>query len=123
MTKTPVRTRARALAILVPFLCVMGVGGACTQELRSNGESCLKSVDCQSGVCTNFTCVAAPPLLDAEVNGDGSLDSATSGDAAPDGITPPQDSGKETGPAMEAATESGPDGSSAGEGGADGSSE
>jgi hypothetical protein len=123
MTKTPVRARARAIAILVPFLCVVGVAGACSQELRSNGESCLKSADCLSGVCTNFTCVAAPPLLDAEVNGDGSLDSAT-GDAPPDGITPPPpDSGKDTGPAMEAATESGSDGSSAGEGGADGSSD
>ena len=122
MTKTPVRARARALAILVPFLCVLGVGVACTEELRTNGQSCLKSADCLSGVCANFTCVAAAPLLDAEVNGDGSLEAAT--EAAADGpsdATPPKDAGKETAPPMEAATESGPDG--AGEGGTDGSTD
>jgi len=122
MTKTPVRARARALAILVPFLCVLGVGVACTEELRTNGQSCLKSGDCLSGVCANFTCVAASPLLDAEVSGDGSLEGAT--EAAADGAsdaTPPKDAGKETAPPMEAATESGPDG--AGEGGTDGSTD
>jgi len=122
MSKMPVRARARALAILVPFLCVLGVGVACTEELRTNGQSCLKSSDCLSGVCANFTCVAAAPLLDAEVSGDGSLEAAT--EAAADGAsdaTPPKDAGKETAPPMEAATESGPDG--AGEGGTDGSTD
>jgi hypothetical protein len=123
MTKTPVRARARAIAILVPLLCVLGVGGACTQELRPNGQECLKDGDCLSGVCANFVCVAAPPLLDAEVNGDGSLD-ATGGDgsqtseAGPDVVTPPKDSGKESAVMMEAAAETGPDGS--GDGGNDG---
>jgi hypothetical protein len=120
MTKTPVRARARALAILVPFLCVLGVGAACTEELRTNGQSCLKSNDCLSGVCANFTCVAASPLLDAEVNGDGSLDAAGGTDAATEAGT--NDSGKETAPPMEAATESGSDGAG-GEGGNDGSTD
>ena len=121
MTKTPVRIPARALAILVPFLCVLGVGAACTEALRPNGGDCLKSADCQSGVCANFVCVAAPPLLDAEVNGDGSLDAPTeASEAGPDGISPPQDSGvKETGPTMEAATEASPDGSGEGDGSSD----
>lgn len=124
MTKTPVRARARAIAILVPLLCVLGVGGGCTQELRPNGQSCLKDVDCLSGVCANFVCVAAPPLLDAEVNGDGSLDGGGgTGDAASDGTTPPMDAAKESAPMMEAATEAGPDGSGTGEGGNDGSSD
>jgi hypothetical protein len=120
MTKTPVRARARALAILVPFLCVLGVGVACTEELRSNGQSCLKSNDCLSGVCANFTCVAAGPLLDAEVSGDGSLDAG--GGEAGDGASearPPTDAAKETAPPMEASTEAGPDG--AGDGATDGS--
>jgi hypothetical protein len=121
MSKTPVRARARALAILVPFLCVLGVGVACTEELRTNGQSCLKSNDCLSGVCANFTCVAAAPLLDAEVNGDGSLDAATepAADGASDATA--KDAGKDTAPPMEAATESGSDG--AGEGGTDGSTD
>jgi hypothetical protein len=122
MTKTPVRARARALAILVPFLCVLGVGAACTEELKTNGQSCLKSNDCLSGVCANFTCVAAAPLLDAEVNGDGSLGAGS--DAAsdsPSDTSVPKDSGKDTAPPSEAAAEAGPDG--AGEGGADGSTD
>ncbi|HEX8792473.1 MAG TPA: hypothetical protein VF765_16100 [Polyangiaceae bacterium] len=125
MTKTPVRARARAIAILVPFLCVLGVGGACTEQLRTNGQACLKDGDCLSGVCTNSVCVAAAPLLDAEVNGDGSLDAGgeAASDAPPDGITPPMDAAKESAPPMEAATESGTDGSGMGEGGGDGSTD
>jgi hypothetical protein len=127
MTSTSVRARARAraLAILMPLLCVLGAGGACTEELRSNGQSCLKNGDCISGYCASSTCVAAPPLLDAEVNGDGSLDapSATeaggAADAASDVVTPPKEAGNETGPSMEASTEAGPDGASMTEGGAD----
>ena len=122
MTKTPVRARARALAILVPFLCVLGVGAGCTEQQRSNGQSCLKSDDCLSGVCANFTCVAAAPLLDAEVSGDGSLEGSS--EAGGDGTTeasPPKDSGKETAPPMEAATESGS--GSGGEAGTDGSTD
>ena len=121
MTKTPVRARARALAILVPFLCVLGVGVACTEELRTNGQSCLKSSDCLSGVCANFTCVAAAPLLDAEVSGDGSLEGGSEAAADSPSDAPPKDAGKETAPPMEAATESGSDG--AGEGGTDGSTD
>jgi hypothetical protein len=116
MTKTPVRARARALAILVPFLCVLGVGVvACTEQLRTNGQSCLKSADCLSGMCANFTCVAAAPLLDAEVSGDGSLDAAgeAAGDGGPDS-SPPKEAGKDTAPPMEAATESGSDGATDG---------
>lgn len=118
MTKMPVRARARALAILVPFLCVLGVAAACTEDLRPNGQSCLKNNDCLSGVCANFACVAAPPLLDAEVNGDGSLDATgggEAGDAASDGTS--NDAPKESAPPMEAATESGSDGSGMGDGG------
>jgi hypothetical protein len=125
MSKTPVRARARALAILVPFLCVLGVGVAsCTEELRTNGQSCLKSADCLSGVCANFTCVSAGPLLDAEVNGDGSLDGGGEGGGG-DGATEAgaKDAAKETTPPMEAATESGSDGAGGGEGGNDGSTD
>jgi hypothetical protein len=118
MTKTPVRARARALAILVPLLCVLGVAaGACTEQLRPNGQSCLKSNDCLSGVCASFVCVAASPLLDAEVNGDGSLEGGGGTDGATE-TSPPKDAAKDTTPPMEAATEAGPDG--AGDGGADG---
>jgi uncharacterized membrane protein YgcG len=129
MIKPPVRARARALAIVVPFLGVLGVvAGACTEELRTNGQSCLKSNDCLSGVCANFVCVPAPPLLDAEVSGEGSVDGGGGdgggveggggGDAGAD-TSPPKDAGKDTAPPMEAATEAGHDG--AGEGGTDGS--
>jgi hypothetical protein len=124
MTTTPVRARARAIAILVPLLCVLGVGGACTQELRPNGQPCLKDGDCTSGLCANFVCVAAPPLLDAEVNGEGSLDGgggSEGGDAVSDVTMPPKDAAKESAP-PEAATETGSDGSG-GEGGSDGSSD
>jgi len=95
---------------------------ACTEELRTNGQSCLKSNDCLSGVCANFTCVAAAPLLDAEVSGDGSLEAAS--EAAADGPSEaaPKDAGKETAPPMEAATEAGQDGAT-GEGGNDGSTD
>ena len=124
MTKTPVRARARAIAILLPLLCVLGVGGACTEQLRSKGEECLKDGDCLSGVCANFTCVAAPPLLDAEVSGDGSLD-ATSNDGGGDAPSEAasMDTGKETAPPMEAATETGTDGAGMSEGGGDGSTD
>ncbi len=123
MTKMPVRARARALAILVPFLCVLGAT-ACTEELRANGQSCLKNNDCLSGVCANFVCIASPPLLDAEVNGDGSLDATgggEAGDATSDGTS--NDAPKESAPPMEAATESGSDGSGMGDGGTDGATD
>jgi hypothetical protein len=118
MTKTPVRARARALAILVPFLCVLGVGAACTEELRSNGQSCLKSNDCLSGVCANFVCVAAAPLLDAEVTGDGGGATEAAADGASE-ASPPPDAGTDTAPPMEAATEAGPDGAGGGDGSTD----
>lgn len=125
MTKTPVRARARAIAILVPLLVVLGVAGACTEQLRTNGQACLKNGDCYSGVCASSVCVAAPPFLDAEVNGDGSLE-AGAGEAASDGAmdgTTPMDAGKESAPPMEAATDAATDGSGMGESGADGSTD
>jgi hypothetical protein len=73
------RSKARTFTFGVAFVTTVGVVAACSLSPRANGDSCLKDTDCLSGVCAAAVCVAAPTLLDAEVNGDGSLLDATSG--------------------------------------------
>ena len=52
---------------------------ACADTKRILGEECIKSDDCQSGICTGQKCTAAPPILDH--------DASLTSDAAPDAMT------------------------------------
>lgn len=68
---------------------VAGAVGACVELRGSLGSDCLKNQDCQSGVCSQLRCVAAPPLLDAEPGPDAGADAPLDGPV----VTPPDDSG------------------------------
>lgn len=104
--KTGLRARAaaRVIAWLASAGVVVGLGGACTELRGSNGESCLKSQDCLSGLCLQLRCAALPPLLDAAVNaGDAAADATLDGSAADgpavgsdDATVPPDSSAAET---------------------------
>jgi hypothetical protein len=54
---------------LVWFYVCAGVGAllgnACLETRRSLGEDCLKDDDCQSRICSQLRCAAAPPTTDA----------------------------------------------------------
>jgi hypothetical protein len=57
-------TKARAIAVVAPWLLAVGVAPACVQTQRALDEDCLKDQDCLSGICSQLKCAAAPPLLD-----------------------------------------------------------
>jgi hypothetical protein len=88
------RKGVRGAAWLVPVGLALGLAGACSQLQGSLGDDCLKGPDCLSGICSQFHCVAAPPLLEGPVvpeasvavtdGGDGGLESEGS---APDDAT------------------------------------
>jgi hypothetical protein len=83
-----VKSRSRARHILPIVTVVLTVGAlvfACADTKRILGEECIKSEDCQSGICTAQQCTAAPPLLDRDASP--AVDSSTGeagGDAAKD---------------------------------------
>jgi hypothetical protein len=76
------RGKARSFTFAVAVVTVVGVIAACADSPRANGQACIRDQDCLSGVCVQDTCAAAPLLLDAEVEDDGSLDGTTGGDTA-----------------------------------------
>jgi hypothetical protein len=110
MTQTTVptaRVRARVLAFVVAGMAALSLAYACAQTQRSLGDECIKSVDCLSGICSQFVCTAAPPLTssmadntDASESDTGSGADSTGSEAAPD-----TGSGDETG--TEAGSEGG----------------
>jgi hypothetical protein len=60
---------ARRLERRLACVCVgIGalLGNACLETRRSLGEDCLKDGDCQSGVCSQLRCAAAPPTTDTK---------------------------------------------------------
>ncbi len=65
------RSKARSVTIAAVVVAAVAVAAACSLASRANGEACIKDQDCLSGFCVQAVCQAAPPLLDAEVNGDG----------------------------------------------------
>ncbi len=95
------RARARVLAGVIrrAVLVVLAVGGvlvACADTTKVLGEECIKSQDCQSGLCESQVCVAAPAFLtippaSSVVSGadtsapDSSPDSAAGNDSGDDG--------------------------------------
>jgi hypothetical protein len=99
---------AIALAALPLLLC--GLPGACTQSQRALGEQCLKDQDCQSGICSQLQCAAAPALLDGAVNGPSSDAGGPEGAApsdAPASDAVPSDAMPSADAASNAAAESG----------------
>ncbi len=54
---------ARSQALAAVLLPVAMAATGCQLTTRSLGESCLKDQDCLSGICSQLTCAAAPPLL------------------------------------------------------------
>ena len=56
------KRRSGAGAALV--VVTLSLIGACTETRRSEGDDCLKSDDCLSGICSAQKCIAQPPLLE-----------------------------------------------------------
>jgi hypothetical protein len=99
------RLRAgRTTAGLAAIGLVAGVVAACVELQGSLGSDCLKNEDCQSGICSELHCVAAPPLLEAGFEADASGDATIDGGQGPetDGSVPPGDDGGEAGDASTA---------------------
>jgi hypothetical protein len=80
--RTGRRTRkgVRGAAWLVPVGLALGVAAACSQLQGSLGDDCLKGPDCLSGICSQFHCVAAPPLLEGPLAPEASVAAADGGD-------------------------------------------
>jgi hypothetical protein len=107
----PVRRGLRTLAFVVPVvLAVVVLAASCAETRRSQGEACLKSEDCLSGICSQLVCVAAPPTIDAAVENDAAATGPETGPAAEtgpgDAAVDVVEAGPETGPEA-----SGPDSS------------
>jgi hypothetical protein len=80
--------RTAPLALLVASLFPALV--ECGLDEQSLGAACVKGEDCLSGFCSDQICVAAPPLLDADVSvSDGAIEAAI--DAATDSAKPHPD--------------------------------
>jgi hypothetical protein len=75
------RRARRVVGPLAAVGLVAGIVAACVQLEGSLGADCLKGQDCQSGICSQLHCAAAPPLLDADLASDGAPDAAA--EAAP----------------------------------------
>jgi hypothetical protein len=58
---------ARAIALLASTAVAVDFAGACMELQGSLGSDCIKNQDCQSAICSEGTCVAAPPYLDGQV--------------------------------------------------------
>jgi hypothetical protein len=87
----------RVAAWLAAIGLVAGVVAACVELQGSLGSDCLKNEDCQSGICSELHCVAAPPLLEAGFEADASGDASVDGGAGPetDSSAPPEPDGGE----------------------------
>lgn len=97
-----VRMLARVVVLVLPLVGVVLLARGCTAPLDANGQACLKSSDCASGICSQLVCAAAPPLTDAELEAEpsegGTTDATTDGAAdAPVADAPPETAAAETG--------------------------
>jgi len=81
-----VRFGVRALVIILPLLLQVALGAvACTSTKFADGQACLKSEDCSSGICSQLVCVASPPLTNQEADaGPEASEASVSSDAAPE---------------------------------------
>jgi hypothetical protein len=78
----------RKAVVLALVAVAVGLAGACAETRRTNGEDCLKSQDCLSGICSQLVCIAAPPTTDQKpTNGDASTADAAA-EAAPEAAAP-----------------------------------
>jgi hypothetical protein len=89
MTQTtvrPARVGGRALAFVVAGIGVAALAVACAQARRTDGEECLKSEDCLSGVCVQLVCGSSGPLTSQMANNPeaGEGDSGAGGEASTD---------------------------------------
>jgi len=85
------RRRARARVLPGVVLAALTVGAAlaaCVDNTKVLGEACIKSEDCQSGLCESQVCVAAPPFLTVpSANTADSATEASAPDSSPDTST------------------------------------
>jgi hypothetical protein len=84
------RSRQRAILAVIAVLSLFGAAvGACTNYQRSNGEGCLKDVDCLTNYCVAQVCATPPTPVDGSAYGEAGEDAGTpgKGDAAPPGDT------------------------------------
>jgi hypothetical protein len=91
--RTGRRTRkgVRGAAWLVPVGLALGFAGACAQLQGSLGDDCLKGQDCLSGICSQFHCVASPPLLEGPLAPEASVAVADGGDGGLESEGSPSD--------------------------------
>jgi hypothetical protein len=83
------KRRVRARVLPTALLVVLAIGGAvvaCADTTKVLGEECIKSQDCQSGLCESQVCVAAPPFLMIPTAGDSGVDASAEA-SAPDTST------------------------------------
>jgi hypothetical protein len=85
------RRGVRRAAWLVPVGVALGLAGACSQLQGSLGDDCLKGPDCLSGICSQFHCVAAPPLLEGPLASDASAPVTDGGDGGLESEGSPSD--------------------------------
>lgn len=83
-----VRARVLAPALLALFAGSWGLIG-CPNNTRTLGEECVKSEDCQSGLCSSLVCVAPPPFL--------TLPPASTADAGEDSEAPDSSTAEDSG--------------------------
>lgn len=70
------RLQTRAVIAFVATVASVGAAvGACTSYLRSNGEECIKDLDCLSGYCLAQVCGTPGPILNGSSYGDGGTSS------------------------------------------------
>lgn len=71
-------SRARRPIFVVSAVSLLGaLAFACTETRHILGEDCIKDQDCQSDICSNLKCAAAPPLLDRDASTHPAADSST----------------------------------------------
>ncbi len=118
MTQTtvpPVRAGARVLAFVVVGIGALSLAYACAETRRSDGDQCLKSDDCLSGICQQLVCAEQGPLIDSMVQNDEAGQAPDTGTGAESAAEAAADTGS--------AAETGDDSSSGSSSGGDGASE
>jgi hypothetical protein len=83
-TVPPARVRARALAFAIAGMAALTLAYACAQARRTNGEECLKSEDCLSGLCSQLVCSSPGPLTNTMATNDEAGEPDSGGDAVAD---------------------------------------
>jgi hypothetical protein len=96
------RRRVRARVLPTVALVALAIGSAvaaCANTTKTLGEECIKSQDCQSGLCESQVCVAEPPFLTVpSANTADSAVEASAPDSAPDSATTDADDGGDADP-------------------------